>query len=73
MAIPHDRPVIGTDWQHVKTGGKYAVVGECVIEATMKVAFLYKSHKTGIVWARPKDEFLDGRFAYIGPTPQEQS
>jgi hypothetical protein len=53
----------GTRWKHVKTGGEYTVVGACRIEATNVPAYLYRSEKDGTVWARPMDDFLDGRFA----------
>jgi hypothetical protein len=56
-------------WQHVKTGGIYTVIGECRIEAINAPAYLYRSAE-GVVWARPKDEFLDGRFEPLPPAPE---
>jgi hypothetical protein len=55
-------------WRHVKTGGVYEIVGECIIEATNKPAVLYRSVIPApgrSVWARPKDEFFDGRFEKV--------
>ncbi len=51
----------GTHWRHKKTNGKYTIVGQCMIEATATAAYLYQGHD-GRIWARPKDEFMDGRF-----------
>lgn len=57
-------PRIGTIWVHLKTGHIYIVVGECQIEVTNKPGILYlRTDVTeGIVWMRPTEEFLDGRF-----------
>jgi hypothetical protein len=55
-------------WCHVKTGGVYEIVGECIIEATNKPAVLYRSVIPApgrSIWARPKDEFFDGRFEKV--------
>jgi hypothetical protein len=55
-------------WHHVKTGGVYEIVGECIIEATNKPAVLYRSVIPApgrSIWARPKDEFFDGRFEKV--------
>ncbi|ADZ70685.1 DUF1653 domain-containing protein [Polymorphum gilvum] len=48
-------------WRHRKTGGTYTIIGQCRIEATGADAFLYQG-TDGTIWARPKEEFLDGRF-----------
>lgn len=48
-------------WRHVKTGNIYTVVGACRLEHSNSPAYLYMD-KAGIIWARDKDEFLDGRF-----------
>ena len=52
----------GSRWRHVKTGHLYTTVGACRIEATNLPAYLYRGDADGTVWARPMDEFLDGRF-----------
>jgi hypothetical protein len=52
----------GTRWRHLKTGGIYTILGTCRIEASNEPAYLYRGDETEIVWARPMDEFLDGRF-----------
>lgn len=53
-------------WQHRKSGGLYTIIGECLIEASMTPAVIYKSLFGGQVWVRPKEEFHDGRFVNIG-------
>lgn len=57
--------ITGSRWTHLKTGGTYTVVGACRIEATNEPAYLYQHDASGTVWARPMDEFLDGRFVRI--------
>ena len=57
-------------YMHRKTGGHYQVVGVAkaqVIDAIrdMDEVVIYRSEKDGSLWVRPKDEFLDGRFAAI--------
>jgi hypothetical protein len=52
--------MLETDWRHKKTGNVYMVVGGCRIEATNKLGILYA--RDGVVWCRPSEEFLDGRF-----------
>lgn len=52
-----------TSWRHKKTGNVYQVVGGCRIEATGELGILYA--REGIVWCRPSEEFLDGRFESI--------
>lgn len=56
-------PVRGTIWKHIKSGETYAIVGNCLLEATNSPAVLYASTiGDGRVWARDLDEFMDGRF-----------
>ncbi len=63
-----DRPLAeyyGTHWQHLKTDHVYEIIGSCRIEASNTPAFLYRladQDDATISWARPVDEFLDGRF-----------
>ncbi len=58
-----DFPDTGRVWTHVKTGGRYVVMLECIIEATQEPAVAYTSETPGNpVWIRPVAEFLDGRF-----------
>jgi hypothetical protein len=57
---------INSKWQHVKSGGAYAVTGYAMLEATTRPAICY-AH-TGPeqpIWARDAAEFLDGRFVQI--------
>lgn len=61
-----DEPgMLGTAWQHVKTGGIYTAVSYCQIEATNEPGVLYRSVKGGPLWCRPLSEFTDGRFVPI--------
>ncbi len=55
---------IGTFWVHKKSERLYEITGECRIEATYTEAYLY-TDTHGVMWARPKAEFLDGRFEQI--------
>ncbi|SON57599.1 hypothetical protein HDIA_4058 [Hartmannibacter diazotrophicus] len=59
-------PPVGTIWLHKKSGGIYAVVGSCRIEATREAGVLYHATDgTGPVWCRSVAEFLDGRFRLV--------
>ena len=49
-------------WVHVKTGGRYILIGEGVIEKTNTPCVMYTSILGGPIWVRPTDEFHDGRF-----------
>jgi len=51
----------GTQLRHYK-GGLYTVIGDCLIEATLKPGVLYKPLQggmQGVVWMRPLAEFND--------------
>ncbi len=61
-------PITNT-YKHVKTGGIYTIEGECRLEATNRPAILYRG-KDGVLWARDKEEFFDGRFI---PIPTQES
>ncbi len=51
-------------WTHVKTGGRYLVLLQCIVEATKEPAVAYTSETPDHpIWIRPVSEFLDGRFA----------
>ena len=55
----------GSRWDHRK-GGRYVVVGYCLLEATATPAILYaRDEPEAPIWARSAAEFLDGRFARI--------
>lgn len=60
---------IGTVWKHVKSGTDYLIAGECRLEATGEPAYLYKRMDGIILWARDKEEFLDGRFEKLPDVP----
>jgi hypothetical protein len=52
-------------WQHVKSGGLYRVVGECLLEKDLTHLTIYKSLMNGQQWVRPSLEFHDGRFRIV--------
>jgi hypothetical protein len=56
-----------SDWQHVKSGGIYAVKQHVIIEATLEPAVVYyKRHADPAeTWVRPASEFFDGRFVRV--------
>jgi hypothetical protein len=62
---------VGQLWRHKKSGNVYRVDDICIIEETMKDGVLYSP--TGqVVFApfmRPREEFEDGRFEYVGDKP----
>ena len=58
-------------YRHNKTKNLYYLVGECRIEKTNTPAVLYQCVNTGVVWARPKSEFFDGRFSKVKKDPNE--
>jgi hypothetical protein len=47
---------------HVKSGVKYRVLCEGMIEKTLTRCIIYENIETKMVWVRPYDEFHDGRF-----------
>ena len=63
----------GATWQHVRTGAVYEVLGVALREADCAPLVLYRLRDDGFVnprrgvptWARPVDEFLDGRFVRV--------
>lgn len=61
--------MINNPWKHVKTGHFYEIVSLGVIEKDGTPAVIYRrvfSDPTGpILWIRPLDEFMDGRFKRI--------
>ncbi|MBY6091076.1 hypothetical protein [Maritimibacter alkaliphilus] len=60
----------GSSWKHAKSGGEYAVIGHCFLEADAAPAVLYALTSDGEhpIWARAASEFLDGRFTRISLT-----
>ena len=59
-----DFPNADRVWTHVKTGGRYVILLQCVLLDLGAVpAVAYTSEKPDQpVWVRPVSEFLDGRF-----------
>lgn len=58
--------IVGSQWLHVKSEKRYTIIGTCRLEKENAPAYLYKGDD-GVVWAREKDEFLDGRFQRFEP------
>ncbi len=48
---------IGSVYQHYK-GGFYVIIAVCLLESTKEHLIVYKSLTNGIVWCRPKQEFM---------------
>lgn len=59
----------GTEWQHRK-GGVYTVIAEGVNEADLTKVIVYQAAVDGVLWVRPREEFLDGRFTRIDRKPE---
>jgi len=62
----------GTELQHYK-GGRYTVVGACLIEATLLPGVLYQplqGDQQHLVWMRPLAEFNDQIATANGPVPR---
>jgi hypothetical protein len=57
-------------WRHKKSGGIYAWVMTVVREEDQKVLVVYRGVNDGVRWARPADEFYDGRFERIDADDQ---
>lgn len=59
-------------WRHVNTGGTYVEVGRGRMQTNeplpdMAEVVIYRSETDSHLWARPVDEFEDGRFAALSP------
>lgn len=54
----------GTQWQHRK-GGVYTVIAEGVNETDLTPVIIYQAAVDGVIWVRPKEEFMDGRFTRL--------
>lgn len=55
--------------EHKKRGSKYGVLGRATLQCDAKTQLvdydkliIYQDEKTGELWARPEDEFHDGRY-----------
>lgn len=61
---PLKKVKIGAIYRHMKTGERYRLLFESKIDATGSIFLNYQCvNKTDdTIWARPKDEFMDGRF-----------
>ena len=49
-------------WRHTRTSGVYWVRTVVIEESTGQPLVIYTHVETGLTWARPAKEFLDGRF-----------
>lgn len=59
-------------YRHVKTGGYYLHLFIAIEEATLTPLVIYQSEQDGKVWARPQDEFFDGRFIQAEKAQEEE-
>lgn len=62
----------GTMLRHYK-GGLYTVVGNCLVEATLKPGVLYQAlqgERQDTVWMRPLEEFQDMVVTDQGSVPR---
>lgn len=57
--------------RHVKSGKLYRKEGQALHTETKELLVLY-STESGILYARPKVMFEDGRFEEIGPVAQSE-
>lgn len=48
-----------------RKGGLYRVIGRGYIESDMRDVIFYRDTIKGIIWARPVEEFMDGRFTAL--------
>lgn len=72
----HRRKLVGSVVRHVNSGGVYEVDDIVFREADMKPMVIYFPHVddeeiTMNSFARPLDEFMDGRFAFVGKLSDE--
>lgn len=63
-------------YRHKKRGGTYALIGTAEIQASAPVnegepVAVYRCDADGRLWARPLDEFNDGRFESLPLPPKE--
>lgn len=56
---------INTYWRHIKTGGDYCIENLAYDEATLRVLVIYRAVASNLLWVRPYDEFMDGRFKRV--------
>lgn len=52
-------------YRHKKTGGIYGVICNATRESDGVLLVVYRNLDTGDRWARPADEFNDGRFERV--------
>lgn len=68
-------PVLHSRWRHVKRGTRYLVVGiarmQCADDLDDAPLVVYRG-QDGQLWARPRIEFLDGRFEKLSDPPRPQ-
>ena len=66
----------GPRYRHVKTGGTYQIVGYARLQSATPICdyadlVLYRSDADGSIWARGRNEFMDGRFERLPPPPED--
>lgn len=59
-------PVTKGLYLHRKSGHRYEVTGQAILEKDLTPVVLYhREGSGGPVWVRPLDEFMDGRFTLL--------
>lgn len=66
---------VSAGWKHVKRGTTYDVIGDAELQSGRAleegvILCVYLCRETGRLWARPSDEFHDGRFKPIPAAPK---
>lgn len=56
--------LLSSNWQHRK-GGEYRIEQIAFRERTLSLEVVYRDVASGVVYIRPLDEFMDGRFRKI--------
>jgi len=66
-----DSPDAGETFVHKRRGTSYLVLGRAALQAAKPVSddqeLVVYLGEDGRLWARPVDEFYDGRFEKVGP------
>ena len=66
---------VSAGWKHVKRGTTYDVIGDAELQSGRPleegaILRVYLCRETGRLWARPSDEFHDGRFERLPAAPK---
>lgn len=56
---------VGDTVFHKKSRGTYEIIAFAVHERTEEALVIYQHEGNGSIWARNRDEFMDGRFVKL--------